>query len=82
MEFRLASTTFSENPLNMRDIKLDATPEAILKSALRVRGGDPWSSLPVNTLGEKRLKTPLKRQWQVDRDIARGTSSKATDPPA
>jgi len=74
MEFRLALTTFSENPLNKRDIKLDANPEAIPKSALlRVRGGDPWSSLPVSTLGEKRLKTQLKRQWQVDRDIARGT---------
>lgn len=74
MEFRITSTIFSENPLNRRDIKLDATPEVIPKSALlRVRGGDPWSSLPVSTLGEKRLKTPLKRQWQVDRDIARGT---------
>jgi len=49
MEFRLALTTFSENSLNKRDIKLDATPEATSKSALlRVRDGDPWSSLPVS----------------------------------
>jgi len=61
--------------INKRDIKLDkATSQVIPKSTIfRVRDGDPWSSLPVNTYDDKRLKTPLKRQRQVNRDIARGT---------
>jgi hypothetical protein len=61
--------------INKRDIKLDKDiSEAISKSTIfRVRDGDPWSSLPVSTRDGKRLKTPLKRQWQVNRDIAGGT---------
>jgi hypothetical protein len=59
--------------INKRYVKLDkATPEAIPKSALlRVRDGDTWSSLPISTEDQKRLTTPLKRQWQVTRGTVR-----------
>jgi hypothetical protein len=57
------------------DNKLDnATPEAIQISVLLyVRNGNPMASLPVGTEYEKRLKPPLNRQGQVNRDTTWGT---------
>jgi hypothetical protein len=57
------------------DNKLDnATPEAIPISALLcVRDSKPLASLPAGTEYEKRLKPPLKRRGQVNRDTTWGT---------